>query len=198
MDLLNKIETDAELQAIVDKIAANRVARKHERKVKRDSDDSFVQCSAGVKLTKKAAKGIIDDEDDNTSMYVMTYLDGDKERTDVFKQCSAKCKDDNNYCGRHQKRFDDNPIKIIDFSDPESYSGRELTSIDDDFFKTKPRAKRSAKKKPVIEAEELSDLVAMMELLRSDPELMRKFKEKKEGSASPSPTSSPVEGSDSD
>lgn len=199
MDLLSKIETDPELQAIVDKIAANRVARKHERKAKHASDESFIQCNAGVKLTKKSAKSIIEDEDDKTSMYVMTYIDGDREHTDVFKQCSAKCKGDNDYCGRHQKRFNDDPIKIVDFRDPDNYSGYELTSIDDDFFKAKPRAKRGgAKKKPAIEAEELSDLVAMMELIRGDPELMKKLKEKKEGSTSPSSTSSPVEESDSD
>jgi len=198
MDLLNKIDIDPELQAIVDKIAANRVSRKRERKAKHESDESFIQCNAGVKLTKKAAKSIIEDEDDNTSMYVMTYIDGDKEHTDVFKQCSAKCKEDNDYCGRHQKRFDDNPIKIVDFRDPDNYSGYALSSSSDDFFKAKPRAKRGGKKKSTIEAEELSDLIAMMELIRGDPELMRKLKEKKEGSTSPSPTSSPVEESDSD
>lgn len=179
MDLLNKIETDTELLAIVDKIAAKRIARKRELKTKHKTDESFIQCSAGVKLTKKAAKSIIEDKDDNTSMYVMTYIDGDKEHTNVFKQCSAKCKNDNDYCGRHQKRFDDDPVKIIDFRNPENYGGYKLTSLDDDFLKTKPRAKRSTKKKPAIEPEELSELVVMMELIRGDPEMMKLLKEKK-------------------
>lgn len=202
MDLLNTIDTDHELQAIVNKIAANRISRKHKRKVKHEDDDSFIQCNAGVKLTKKGAKTIIEDEKDDTSMYVMRYIDGDREHTNAFKQCSAKCKDDNDYCGRHQKKFDEDPIKIIDFRNPEDYSGHELTDVADDFFKKKPRSKRSTKKKPVIEAEELSDLVAMMELIKSDPELMCKLKEKREGSSSPTSLpalpSESVEGSDSD
>lgn len=190
MESLKKMNIDPELQSIVDKIAANRVARKNDRKIKHESDDSFIQCNAGIKLTKKAAKSIIEDEDDKTSIYVMTYIDEDKEHTDVFKQCSSKCKNDYDYCGRHQKRFDDNPVKIIDFRDPDNYSGYRLTSINDKFFKPKPRSKRNTKTKSSIEKEELSDLMAMMELLQSDPELMKRFKEKKEKSTPSSPTSS--------
>lgn len=186
MDLLNSIETDSELMAIVDKIAAKRISRKRELKTKHEKDESFVQCNAGVKLTKKASKSIIEDEDDNTSIYVMTYIDGDKDRTDVFKQCSSKCKDGNDYCGRHQKRFDNDPGKIIDFQNPENYGGYELKSIDDDFFKPKPRSKRSTNKKSPIEEDQLSELVAMMELIRGDPEIMKRLEEKRKSSASPS------------
>lgn len=186
---------DPELAAIVEKLAAKKLERKKQLAKKHKDDDEFVQCSAGVKMTKKAAKAAIDEADPDSIplMYVMTYIDGEKERTDSFKQCSAGCKDSNEFCSRHQKKFDDDPLKIIDFRSPDDYAGYKLISIEDSFFDTKPRAKRTTK--PSIKKEQVDQVTKFLRLIQSDPVLFKRYQDcEKRDASEASDTSSDASG----
>lgn len=177
MSLL-ELKNDPKLLEVANKIALNKIKRQQKRKEKHDLDDSYVQCGAGVKISKTVAKSIIENEFDKTSMYVMTYIDEDKENTHIFKQCSVKCKDDNEYCGRHQKKFDEDPTKIIDFKDPSSYSGYELLSLDDKIFEKKTRVQSNNKKK-IEDKKKIEELLEFMKFMKSDQTMMRRYIELK-------------------
>ena len=60
---IEEYKGDPELAAIVKKLAAKKLERKKKLEKKRDDDDEFVQCSAGIKITKKAAKTAIEEAD---------------------------------------------------------------------------------------------------------------------------------------
>ena len=167
----SSLDEIAKLMAQKKSIKEKRAIKNHEKKMK----DGGNPCCAGVKITKKAAKELLSG-DDIPSVYVITYTDIKKDELTkgIFKQCSKFAKDDNEYCTMHQKRFDDDPDKVVNFVD-EDCEKFLLDSDEHEFFSESTKKKKCSVKelREEINAREskLHEFTKFMEALSIDERL---------------------------